>query len=137
VLVEKCSHGELYSKIRIYITILEEAFSGKKMWWWSEVWDLNAPLKMKIIFWLSLKKKILTWDNGLHRGWIGPNRCSLCCAEEEIVSHPFFMCPYAKEVWSYVLVYFNVMLAPTSSCLERYFFAWKEEKAVRESREVP
>jgi hypothetical protein len=70
VLVEKCSHGELYSKIRIYITILEEAFSGKKMWWWSEVWDLNAPLKMKIIFWISLKKNILTCDNGLHRGWI-------------------------------------------------------------------
>jgi hypothetical protein len=94
-------------------------------------------LKMKIIFWLSLKNNILTWDNAFHRGWIGPNRCSLCCAEDETISHPFLMCPYAKEVWSYVLVCFNVMLAPTSSCLERYFSAWKEEKVVRESRVVP
>jgi hypothetical protein len=81
-----------------YPTITKEATIGERIWWWFAVWDLHAPLKMKLVFLLSLKNKILMWDNELHRGWVGPNRCVLCNMEAEFVSHLFFLCPYTQKV---------------------------------------
>jgi hypothetical protein len=34
------------------------------------------PYQIKILLWMAMDNKILTWDNGWKRGWCGPNRCS-------------------------------------------------------------
>jgi zinc-binding in reverse transcriptase len=37
------------------------------------VWSLKISLKIKLLVWLALQNKILTGDNLLKRGWIGPS----------------------------------------------------------------
>jgi len=46
-------------------------------WWWKPLWKLKAPLRCKITLWLALNNKLLTWDNGLKRGWCRPNHCAI------------------------------------------------------------
>jgi hypothetical protein len=57
---------------------------------------------MKIALWLALNNKLLTWDNGLKRGWCGPNRCALYKSNDESVSHLFVTCPFADQVTNIV-----------------------------------
>jgi hypothetical protein len=61
------------------------------------MWKENAPFKVKTLTWLVLENKILTWDNGLKRGWIGPNWCALRRSVEEALQHLFISCPYAYK----------------------------------------
>jgi len=75
-----------------YKVQVEEAFVRERKWWWNFIWDSD-------LLWLVLENNILTWDNGLKRGWIGPNRCSLCKSEMEYVHHLFIQCPFAHHVW--------------------------------------
>jgi hypothetical protein len=42
-----------------YITILEEEFSRKQKWWWSEVSDLNAPFENENYFLVITQKQYL------------------------------------------------------------------------------
>ena len=32
-------------------------------------------VKSKILLWIALSNKLLTWDNGLECGWTNPNKC--------------------------------------------------------------
>ena len=63
-----------------------------------KIWYFNIPLKIKCFVWLTCNKKINTWDNLSKKGWIGPNRCSLCNKEAESVDHLFVSCHFLKEV---------------------------------------
>jgi hypothetical protein len=46
----------------------EVVLLGQKIWWWERSWKLHAPLKAKIVLWLALNNKFLTWDIELKRG---------------------------------------------------------------------
>lgn len=61
---------------------------------------LLGPLKYKIVLWLAFSNKMVTRNNGLKSSWIDPNRCVLCCSNEESVTHLFATCTYARQVWS-------------------------------------
>ncbi|XP_020102988.1 uncharacterized protein LOC109720350 [Ananas comosus] len=47
------------------------------------IWKLRIPLKVKVLCWLVLKKRLLTTDNFVKRGWTGDTACVLCRAYEE------------------------------------------------------
>jgi hypothetical protein len=76
----------------------EEKFEGSKKWWWGPIWKTKAPPRCKITLWLALNNKLLTWDNGLKRGWSGPGRCPLCKSDSESIAHLFIYFPYAAQV---------------------------------------
>jgi hypothetical protein len=59
----------------------------------------KAPEKMKVLFWLAMEQKILTWNVLCKRRWNGLNRCSLCCLESESAIHIFFQCSFSSQVW--------------------------------------
>jgi hypothetical protein len=59
---------------------------------------VNAPLKVKILMWLSVENKVLTWDNGMKRGWIGPSRCTMCKVDEETTHRLFVSCFFTQKV---------------------------------------
>jgi ribonuclease HI len=59
-------------------------------------------LKIKLFFWLLLKKKILTWDVLLKHGWEGPSICILCRGNQETNNHVFITFPFTREVWTYL-----------------------------------
>jgi hypothetical protein len=81
-----------------YNSWFEDRQVSQPLWWWKPLWKLKSPLHCKLTLWLALKNKLLTWDNGLKRGWNGPNHCILCKSMEEFVSHIFIYCPYAGKV---------------------------------------
>jgi len=78
---------------------VEEAFSGENKWLWKFIWDPRVPNKQKVLLWLALEKKILTWDNGLKKGWVGPKKCPLCKTNPKFVQHLFTQHSYALQVW--------------------------------------
>ena len=56
--------------------ILEEGPEERDLWW-GPVWKLPCLLKKRILLWLVLSIKLLTWDNEHKRSWVGPDRCIL------------------------------------------------------------
>ena len=62
------------------------------------VWGFNIPHKLKCFTWMVVNRKINTWDNLYKRSWFGPNRCSLCKNEAEIVDYIFVGCSFVKKV---------------------------------------
>jgi zinc-binding in reverse transcriptase len=62
------------------------------------IWKLPIPLKVKLFVSLALRNRILTRDNLLWRGWVGPNECPFCCCPET-VDHLFFLCHLSQQIW--------------------------------------
>jgi hypothetical protein len=83
-----------------YIVTIEKAFVEEHKWWQSFVLGTHAPLKSKLLTWLTLENKLPTWDNGLKRGWIGPSRCIMCMEEMEKMQHLFVSCSFTQRAWS-------------------------------------
>jgi zinc-binding in reverse transcriptase len=48
------------------------------------IWKSNIPFKIKNFMWLVRKKKILTKDNLVKKGWVGDTSCVFCGAYEDI-----------------------------------------------------
>jgi hypothetical protein len=46
-----------------------------------------------------LEHKILTWENLVKRGIVGPSKCVLCGNKEENVKHLFVDCDFTKDIW--------------------------------------
>nr|CAD1829599.1 unnamed protein product [Ananas comosus var. bracteatus] len=84
-----------------------------------KIWKLCIPLKVKVFCWLVLKKRPLSADNLLKRGWIGNTNCVLCGSDAEIVDHIFSQCVFFKflvvmsleeskqEIWAKMCVWFG------------------------------
>lgn len=64
----------------------------------NKLWRLRIPLKGKIFYWIVLKKRLLTADNLIKRGWTGDTTCVLCGSEEETMDHLFTNCVFAKFI---------------------------------------
>jgi hypothetical protein len=78
------------------LALVEESTEGVIKWWWREIWKWKSLEKIKVMFWLSMEQKIITWDFLWKRGWNGSSRCSLCNLNYESIVHLFFQCAYAK-----------------------------------------
>ena len=76
------------------------------------------------------EKNILTWDNGAKRGWIGPNRCSLCKSSLEMVLHLFIECPFVAKVWNVVATTINLQGIMPQESLESWYKRWKESTGI-------
>lgn len=64
----------------------------------SRVWSLRIYLKVKVFCWLVLKKRPLTADNFVKRGWTGNTACMLCRVHEETVDHLFTQYIFIKFI---------------------------------------
>jgi len=58
------------------------------------VWKLPCPLKTRILLWLALANRLLTWDDGQKRNCVGTDHCILCKCENESVHHLFVTCAF-------------------------------------------
>jgi hypothetical protein len=50
-----------------------------------------------------LEQKLLTWDNLVKRGFLGPSMCALCGVEGENAKHLFVDCVFTKDIWLNIL----------------------------------
>ncbi len=63
-----------------------------------QLWSLKIPLKVKTFVWLVLRRRILTRDILLKRGWSGPTNCVYCLSPVETADHLFVTCASAKTL---------------------------------------
>jgi phage terminase small subunit len=59
--------------------------------------------KLKNFMWL-VRKKILTKDNLVKKGWVGDTSCVFCDAYEDI-DHLFVRCSVAYTLWNWIVKY--------------------------------
>lgn len=57
--------------------------------------------------WLVQQKKILTWENLLRKGFVGPSKCYLCGTQEETMEHLLNLCPFTSTLWDWVASIFR------------------------------
>nr|CAD1836467.1 unnamed protein product [Ananas comosus var. bracteatus] len=69
----------------------------------TKLWRLLIPLKVKVFCWLILKKRPITADNLLKRGWTGNTTCVLCGMTEETVDHLFTQCVFTRFLMALAL----------------------------------
>ena len=82
-------------------------------------------MKLCCFGWLFLQNEILTFDNLLKRGFQGPNICTQCMAIEESILHLALLCPYALEVWKYVLQFAELQVQVNDYAIDGLLRHWK------------
>jgi hypothetical protein len=90
--------GQVNSKQAYKVQVMEGREEEPKLWY-SEIWEWQLPLKVKLVVWLLLEQIILTWDNLIKRGFLGPSICVLCKKSEETVLHLFGECSFIIGIW--------------------------------------
>jgi hypothetical protein len=120
-----------------YITLVEAVFEGDREWWWSYVWKYHMLVKTKIMLWLAIENKMLTWDNGIKIGWTGPKRCSLCKVESEFVQHLFILYQFAQQVMSEVLKLLNVHGTSLLGNILELLKTWKVDLGTKDFSSLP
>lgn len=68
-------------------------------WWFSLIWKLAIPLKIKCFLWHVLNGSLKLWDNLIKRGWTGPGWCCLCRLGPESAEHLLMNCSFFQSVW--------------------------------------
>ena len=69
---------------------------------WKVLWRNSQWMKIKLFMWLVQQKKILTWENLLKRGFVGPFKCHLCGLQEETMEYLLNLCPFTSTLWDLV-----------------------------------
>jgi hypothetical protein len=66
---------------------------------WNKIWGAKLWPKINTFLWLAANHSILTWDNLMKRGFIGPSWCHLCCNDGETQNHLLNLCSYNSHLW--------------------------------------
>ncbi len=80
----------------------------------THLWRTRGPLKVKVFGWLLLKRRLLTKDNLLKRGWTGDPECALCGMAAETVDHLFLRCPTTRSLLLWALTNKRSLLTSSS-----------------------
>ena len=65
---------------------------------WKLVWNSPDVLEVNFFTWTVMHEKVLTRENLLKRGFLGPYRCCFCLQNAESSAHIFVGCNFAHEV---------------------------------------
>ena len=65
---------------------------------WQFVWAHGTWPKVSTFLWLLSHKRILTWDNLLKQGFIGPSQCPNCKQNIETIQHLMLTCTLASKL---------------------------------------
>ncbi|XP_057836070.2 uncharacterized protein LOC131046358 [Cryptomeria japonica] len=107
-----------YSVVAGYKQIGRQLFGDIEVPWWKHVWHKLSWPKCNFFMWLVAQNRCLTWDNLCKRGFQSPSMCVLCQGCEESVSHIFFQCSYAREIWHFWWGVWNTTCWHVSSLVE-------------------
>jgi hypothetical protein len=119
--------GKVSAKQAYEVQFLEEMDVGLEDWL-IDIWKWQIPLRIKLFCWLMIDNRILTWDNLLKRGFVGPSRCFLCGKGEETINHLMVYCSFTKEVWNYLLKVLKVQRIWECGQLSESFQNWNKVK---------
>jgi hypothetical protein len=86
-------------------------------------WNELVPLKVAVLVWRLLQNKVPTKDNLVKRGILSETQtsCPFGCGKEETISHVFFECTAAAEVWQEILRWLKIKTALHNTTLQNYY----------------
>jgi hypothetical protein len=87
-----------YSVKEGYKILLSQSQLPEKSAIWKEIWSADGLPKINIFGWQLAHNKLLTGENFLKRGFLGPFRCALCKQNSETTEHLFLKCNFSKQV---------------------------------------
>ncbi|KAL5549925.1 hypothetical protein UlMin_000101 [Ulmus minor] len=87
--------------------------------WWTTLWTLKLPPKIKKFLWRSCLNALPTKDNLVKRGIKTLQSCPRCGEVQESVLHVFFECIYARSLWEDSIFHTQVLSAQSSSYIDR------------------
>ncbi len=70
--------------------------SGENDMSFVELWIIKISLKVEIFVWLVLKRRVLTADKLLKRGWSKSGNYALCSSRVKTADHLFATCEIAS-----------------------------------------
>lgn len=115
-----------YSTSSLYHVI---NFRGVQPVFTPAVWQLRVPPKIHVFLWLFANNKLMTRDNLRKRHIIKPLDC-VYCTEDESVTHLFFDCVVAKNLWPLVKDYFKLPVGGSFESIARYWVSNKKNSAL-------
>lgn len=118
-LVWQLNSSGLYSSQSLYKVV---DFRGIKPVFASAIWSLKIPPRVQCFLWLLTKNKVLTRDNLSKRRKVEDSSCLFCC-ELESVSHLFFDCAVAKQMWFALAAVFNIHLEPSLDSIGKFWLS--------------
>ncbi|KAL5550972.1 hypothetical protein UlMin_001148 [Ulmus minor] len=86
--------------------------------WWTTLWTLKLPPKIKNFLWRSCLNALPTKDNLVKRGIKTLQSCPRCGEVQESVLHVFFECIYARSLWEDSIFHTQVLSAQSSSYID-------------------
>lgn len=86
--------------------------------------------------WLALTNKLLTWEKGLKRGWIGPGQCPLCKINKESSTHLFIVSPYIVQMFKLVSSKFKQKASRVGKDLDTCLRTWLEDRLVKQVEDL-
>ncbi|OMO96501.1 hypothetical protein COLO4_15233 [Corchorus olitorius] len=66
---------------------------------WKEIWQINAPSKVKVFLWRMCKGALATNEELWKRKCRMDPLCVLCGQEAETVEHMILLCDWTRKVW--------------------------------------
>ncbi|CAN1770674.1 Putative ribonuclease H protein At1g65750 [Linum perenne] len=70
---------------------------------WRQIWSWKGPSKIKHFLWLASHKRLLTNEERNRRHLTNQVLCHRCSVHTESISHVFYECDFALQVWRTVL----------------------------------
>jgi hypothetical protein len=99
-----------------YKTLLSDNVLPEKSAIWKEIWNSDGLPKINIFGWQLAHNKLLTGENLLKRGFVGPYRCALCNQDFESTEHLFLNCNFSKQVMHIVYSELTNQISWSASC---------------------
>ncbi len=119
------SNNGIYSARSAYNFLSFDGVDDRRI---PHLWRIKIPPRIKIFLWLAAMNKVLTHELLAKRGWHGPSICALCCCDTEGLVHLFFLCPYARSVWSWVLQGDQLILSALLNNSEDLTNRWRKTR---------
>ena len=63
------------------------------------VWEVWAPLRVKLFLWLAIRRRQWTADRRRRHGLDVHSACYLCDQQDETIDHIIVECPFARQLW--------------------------------------
>lgn len=96
---ERNGRYSVRSAYRLCVTELVDSSHLQRPRFWSGIWKLKVPPKVKNLVWCICRGYLPTRVRHFDKGVQCPTNCVSCPSNHEDMSHIFFECPFAIHVW--------------------------------------
>jgi hypothetical protein len=119
--------GQVNAKLAYKVQVMEDREVEPKFWY-SDIWEWQLPIKVKLFVWLLLEQRILSWDNLTKMGFQGPSICLLCKESEETMLHLFGECSFIKNIWQTISKELKLVNKSQGGQFENIILNWTKRK---------